>query len=302
MEIRPLARDQLNAALDLIVDEPGLRASQRRRQVRAFRDYLDRKGLTDLPQLAAFEDGGMLTAVLCLDSPGKTALVFTPPLRTDEQGRAATIDVLHQTVRRARDRGMKLFQALLPTDALEDHALYAECGFEQLADLIYLERPTTLPLPKLPEPEGLSWVRYSRQTHAMFCSVVQQTYEETLDCPRLTGLRDIEDVLAGHKDTGRFDPDNWLVFRYLGESVGCILLARVDNRPALEVVYTGVSPRYRRRSFGRIMIQRAHQLAVDQRLVYLTLAVDSRNAPARRLYDELGFTETMRRSAWVLIP
>lgn len=302
MEIRPLSGDQLDAALALIVDEPALSASQRRRQVQAFRAYLTRKGLVDLPHLAAFEGQEMLSAVLCLDSPGKTALLFTPTLRRGSDRRDAMLELVRQSVAQARDRGMRLFQALLPPHAQEDQAFYTDAGFELLAELIYLERPTTWPLPDLDRPEGLSWVTYSAETHDLFRSVVRETYEQSHDCPKLTGLREPEDILAGHKDTGRFDADNWLVLKHLSDPVGCILLAVVDNRPALEVVYTGVLPGHRRRSFGRLMMHVGHQMAVDQGLVYMTLAVDACNAPARGLYDSMGFAETMRRQAWILDP
>src|SRR3712207_8951894 len=42
-------------------------------------------------------------------------------------------------------------------------------------------------------------------------------FRSSLDCPALNGVRDMEDVLAGHKASGEFDPALWFL---LSEDVG----------------------------------------------------------------------------------
>ena len=47
---------------------------------------------------------------------------------------------------------------------------------------------------------------YQPENHALFAAAIQESYRDTLDCPALSGLRDIEDVIAGHQSVGTFDP------------------------------------------------------------------------------------------------
>ena len=59
---------------------------------------------------------------------------------------------------------MRLFQALLNPRSPQDGEAFAAAGFEQLAQLVYLERPTTLPLESetaacSAEPKGI-WAVY----------------------------------------------------------------------------------------------------------------------------------------------
>jgi ribosomal protein S18 acetylase RimI-like enzyme len=61
----------------------------------------------------------------------------------------------------------------------------------------------------------------------------------------------------------------------------------------------GVSHRHRGRSLGRRLLDQAGQNALASRFTCLTLAVDGKNVYAKRLYEQAGFVETMRRLAFV---
>jgi ribosomal protein S18 acetylase RimI-like enzyme len=216
-------------------------------------------------------------------------------------GRAdVTSALLRRVVEAGESRGMRLFQALIDPESARDASLFESSGFERLADLIYLQRPTTLPVQVDADPVCLDYVTYGPQTHALFARVIEETYRGSLDCPKLTGVRPIEDIIAGHKATGEFDPTRWFLASCEGEPVGCILLARVKDRSALELVYMGVCPRARGRGIGKVMLEHAVQVALQNGLMYICLAVDSENAPALAVYEALGFSETARRAAWVL--
>src|SRR5690606_2604680 len=127
-------------------------------------------------------------------------------------------------------------------------------------------------------------VTYSPDTHADFAATVQASYEQSLDCPALNGLRDIEDVLAGHRATGDFDPNLWTLLLEHDRPIGVSLLARLPYADSCELVYFGLVPAARGRGLGHLAMQ--HTLATLARtdLSRLTLAVDANNLPAYRLY------------------
>src|SRR5205814_4126566 len=108
-------------------------------------------------------------------------------------------------------RGVILAQMLIdPSDGGVIDA-YLRCGFTRLAELVYLHRDTPQRVPAPAVPAGLSLAQYSPQTHAHFAQAIKRSYEASLDCPALNGMRDIEDVIVGHKASGEFDPNLWFV-------------------------------------------------------------------------------------------
>src|SRR5690606_20330057 len=97
-----------------------------------------------------------------------------------------------------------------------------------LAELLYLQtvvrnvRPPAL-------PAGCSWETYSPATHQTFIQTIQQTYVDSLDCPALTGLRHMEDVIASHKASGDFDPNQWFLLYHQQTPVAVLLLAEAPR-------------------------------------------------------------------------
>ncbi|MBN1344423.1 MAG: GNAT family N-acetyltransferase [Phycisphaerae bacterium] len=300
MEIRPLDANEVGEALGLILDQPGLGRAELRAQVASLREYMKDQPLGQGALYGVSDAGRIVSAGFCLDSPGRAALLFVPSMALSPECSEVTVALLGRLVEAGHQRGMRLFQVLVPPDSPRDSALFEAAGFDRLAELIYLQRPTTLPLQGVSGQPDLTYEEYSRRSHGLFSRVIEQTYQDSLDCPKLTGVRPIEDIIAGHKATGEFDPSRWLVASVDGRPAGCILLARVKNRSALELVYMGVVPDARGRGIGKVMLHDAIQNALVQGLMYICLAVDADNVPALAVYRECGFSETMRRVAWVL--
>jgi len=301
VQIRLTRADELAEVLALLLTQPGIPPAEVRAQVQAFIKYTQDRPMPPESQYVAVEGDAIVAAAVALDSPGRTALVFFPSVRVYPHRRDVVVDLLDRLVAAGRRRGLRLFQVLLGPEATEDEDLLASAGFERLAELIYLERASTLPLDAEPDPPDLRWTCYDRTTHSLFRQVIQATYQNSLDCPALTGRRDMEDILAGHKDVGEFDPQRWFILSQHDRPVGCLLLSRVRHRSALELVYMGLCPEARGKGLGRSLLRRAIQVTLGSRLAYVTLAVDAANTPAHSLYRRCGFTETMRRSAWILM-
>jgi ribosomal protein S18 acetylase RimI-like enzyme len=145
----------------------------------------------------------------------------------------------------------------------------------------------------------LEFETYSEDQRSRLGEVIQRTYIETLDCPQLGGVRDMDDVLDGYQATGTFDPKRWLFLRSDSQDVGCLLLAAHPDVPQWELVYLGLVPEARGRGWGLEATRYAQWLArlADQPRV--VLAVDALNAPALAMYAAAGFVAWDRRSVFL---
>src|SRR5262249_21984818 len=148
-----------------------------------------------------------------IESPGRTAMVFLSGGFDDPPRREATVQLLAEPRRFADRRSIRLIQCLLDPSARPPQAL-TRAGFTPLARLDYLDRATSAPIghaARLPPGFELCWTTYNERTHALFGETILATYQESCDCPGLTGLRLVEEIMEGHKAATKFDPDWWLL-------------------------------------------------------------------------------------------
>jgi GNAT superfamily N-acetyltransferase len=227
------------------------------------------------------------TALLIPANPGDFEIDFLDQLRLT----AAALDSL------SRER-LHYAQALAECDAAGKRELLQRAGFAELAPLTYLRRKVMYPWVEPPPPEAVTWTPYDASTHAEFARTLLATYEDSLDCRELAGVRAADDILASHRAAGRFTPRLWELARVEGEHAGCLLLARIEPHAMLEVVYMGVAARFRKRGLGALLLRRALQQARADGARDLTLVVDERNTPARRLYERFSFREVAARTAY----
>ena len=236
---------------------------------------------------------------LALLLPGSAAVVMVPDPDERSIDRDDAQRVIRAGLSHLQPRGLHYAQGLVEPHALAQAALLEEVGFRHLAPLAYLERSASYPWVDPPRDSEAEWVPYGPATHARFADMVQATYEDSLDCPELAGLRPIHDVLAAHKASGLFDPDLWELAQIDGEPAACLLLSRLVQVPALEVVYMGVIPSWRGRGVGGLLLRRGLQRCRERKAGRLTLVVDDRNGPAKALYNRLGFEPVTHRDAWL---
>ena len=194
-----------------------------------------------------------------------------------------------------------LAQALVdPADEREE-ALFLAGGFLRLAELDYLERPvprfgTIAARPSLDAAELSIWDPSDR---ARLVSLLTRTYEDTLDCPGLAGLRDPEDILDGHLASGTPVREWWHILRWNGMDAGALLFNRSANEENIELVYLGLVSEARGRGLGRALLTHGLSLLDGDKARTIVLAVDRANHPAAALYRRHGFRYAMRRLALV---
>jgi ribosomal protein S18 acetylase RimI-like enzyme len=134
----------------------------------------------------------------------------------------------------------------------------------------------------------------------LFHDTLLRSYEGTLDCPELNGVRGVEDVIAGHRAQGPHDPERWWLALLDGRPAGVIILNEVPDLGCWDLGYLGVVPEARCRGVGRAMTARAVRAARAAGAAELTLAVDVRNAPAWNLYTRQGFKAFDRREVYLV--
>jgi ribosomal protein S18 acetylase RimI-like enzyme len=300
--ILPVQRHQIEPALRLMLaDENGLAGDE---AVLDFLGFAVQRDIDVNQMWVAVEDderGRIDWAILPIVSPGRTMLLFTPTRLPPDSG---GIDVQHVARRLTnevcehwRARGVHLAQLLF--DPRHDHIrdLYGACGFEALAELIYLHRTVRHAPDVAPLPDGYTLQNYTAASHAAFAQAIVDSYEGSLDCPALNGRRDVQDVIAGHKATGAFDPSLWYLLSEDEQPRGVLVLSPTHTGNSLELVYLGLTPAARGRQLGDALMRRALADVVRAGRAELTLAVDAVNAPALRLYYRHGLKRIGSRIA-----
>ncbi len=299
--VQPADPVQLRQALALLIARPDLSRAEIDQQIQYLTDYASKYRLSLEHCLVARRNGADVAVCLCVDSPGRTSSLFIPAVLDRPDVREAVCVLLEEASVRAGNRRIQFLQSMVAPESVQEAAVYRQAGFQNLAQLLYLENDLTQPVLPHNFPPKLDWATYTAQTHPLFANVVAGSYEESLDCGSLNGLRDIEDILASHRATGIFDPRHWLLGTVDGKPTGVILLTEVPERFAIEVVYMGLLKRWRGIGYGSALLRRAVELAREKAVVTLMLSVDVRNEPARKLYQRFGFQEISRRDAWIKI-
>ncbi|MGD8450618.1 MAG: GNAT family N-acetyltransferase [Phycisphaerae bacterium] len=296
--VETLQADDLDEALAWLLAAPGTGELAGEGQVQYFREYLAQTPVTWAGQrVCVGTQVAALSLVLLL--PGRTGIVMFPTPGELGIDPRAQRELAAQTVAELAPERLHYLQALLQPDAEGQRNLLVELGFQHLAPLVYRQRDATYPWVDPPRLTDAQWVTFSAETHDAFATTVLATYEDSLDCPELGGLRPIDDILAAHQACGVFDAGHWeLLWRPDGPA-GCLLLSRLPQTSALEVVYMGVVPACRGQGVGALLLRRALQQTREARVRRLTLVVDDRNEPAKRLYDAFGLRAVTRRDAWL---
>lgn len=232
---------------------------------------------------------------MVVEAPGKTGALYASPADAPGVDAEALGRVVAAAASAAIAGGLSMVQALLPPDRVADADALKRGGFIELAELIYMRK--SLAADPSPVEGRFEWMHHGQYDDAQLARVIEATYRQSLDCPALEGLRRLDDVIVGHRACGRFSPETWWIARVEGSPAGCILVNELPGAPGADVVYMGVVPEFRGRGVGRSMLRHSATQCRKRGCSWLSLAVDSRNEPALRLYLGEGFAQTDRRMA-----
>lgn len=296
--IVPARGDLRQQALTLLYSR--LPRGERENQLALALDAVARGELPLDDLMVAEQDGRVIGAVLAVRQPGDAAFLW-PPVVVDSTNQQSVADALLQAVgRRLDDTGILFTQVLLEREDVDDRELLARNGFPQAADLLFLHRDLTCPLPMISSAD-LQVIPYDETRQDQFAWLLERTYIDSRDCPELTGLRGGEESLAAHHAAGSFAPGHWLLYRDGDVDVGVLLLSQGSDATEWEIIYFGVVPEARGRGYGRAIAADGLHRARAAGGTQMQLTVDSGNAPAISVYESLGFSCTAIRAVHLRI-
>jgi mycothiol synthase len=284
VRFHPARPEQQADALSIVLAQNGALATAQ--QVGEFLAFTQSRSINLDDLWVAERNESIVWAMMPVVSPGRTMLILAPDGVLAPPNCAG--DMIDHVCTQFQARDVQLAQVLLNPEDVASHELYRSRAFVPMAELIYLFRQFRKPVPAPMLSPEYSLQTYSKQSHGRFARVISRTYERSLDCPALNGKRSIDDVLAGHKATGVFDASLWFVVSRDENDLAVLLLSRTSDGDGVELVYLGISPEARGQGLGDFLMEwAAHQTTRLERS-RLTLAVDSTNAPAMRLYFRHG--------------
>lgn len=308
--VRPVLPAEADHALELLfADDMGGTQSTRER-VKSFQKNASQKGYDLQHQLVGVYDDEPVCSSLFVPHAGRTAFVITASKPgawkdscsdpdSDAEIERLTAGTLSRCCWWAIETGSNLLQIVTDPLDVRRRDLCVECGFQELTDLLYMARSVTAPVANVETPSGMEWVNYDIGRHELFKKTIAQTYRDSLDCPELESLRDIDDIVDGHRAAGPFDGQLWWVLLRCGKPIGVVLLARLGTSETMELTYMGLVPDARGLGLGELLLRQAIALTAQHKMLALALAVDCRNKPAYHLYRRLGFSVMLRKKALI---
>ncbi len=237
----------------------------------------------------------VVAAGLLEHQPGGTTM-GSAPVVLNHRFLDAGILLLRTWREAVRNLGRRVLQILAEDPLLGQRQMLRQAGIPRLTSLLYMCWEVGEPLEALPSngiwAEGrLFWEPLSGSPTAWsrLAAVVEKTYIGSLDCPEVSGLRNVEETLTAYRLAGVWRADLWFIVRLQEQEIGCLLLGDRPTENCIELVYMGLLPEYRGHGFGSRLVEKAKSVTVHLGRSRLVAAVDIRNWPAIRVYEQAGF-------------
>jgi ribosomal protein S18 acetylase RimI-like enzyme len=231
--------------------------------------------------------------------PGRVAALLVDKLAAIEPKSAG--GTVRSALESARRGGVRFVQALV--DRADEHGagLLQSCGFSQVTEVLYLICPPVgREATQSCQDLRLVPIDDTPATLHRLSELILRTYEGSQDCPRLNGLRPIDEVLASYRAVGESELRHWYIAEQENAHVGCILLAAHSAPRELEIVYMGIVPPFRGRGWGSELIRHTQRVASELSFERLSLAVDAENGPALAVYRAAGFRIAAKHRLFLL--
>lgn len=243
------------------------------------------------------KDGRLTAAVMWTIYPGKIAILSAPGIET-----ASDLPNVATMYRAVVERLSATTTELIFTSLPDKQSPFVESlqasGFEYLTQLVYLAALSS-DFPPEPPSTPYQFVLPHQVSQFRFAEIVEATYQGTLDCPRLNGMRQTSDVLASYRATSPFSPDLWFAVLRGDRPVGCLILADHAETNQMELVYMGLISGERGQGRGADLVRQAQWLSRCRGRDALLLAVDRGNYPAIKTYQRLGFRQLEERVVYL---
>lgn len=292
--------DPVTSPLTLALAAQAWPEAERPSHWQTVQDLIRQGRADDVILLAAYCGDSCQAALVAQVLAGRIAVAHPPSLADGaaERSSLAARLLLTALIQELSRRDVQMVQALLSKEQSEDAQLLAASGFSFAAELLLLTAPSRVfPDHELALPFQLA--AYQPADHFRLVGLIDRTYQGTLDCPQIDGLRQTSDVITGYKAVGEFRPELWQFVRHEGRDVGCLLVAIFPETATAEIVYAALVPAVRGRGWGLELTRQAQWLARQSGCSQLVLAVDAENRPAIAMYAAAGFQQWDQKRLWI---
>lgn len=248
----------------------------------------------------AMDEDSLIGASWVQPMIGKVATLWLPQF-IDQRSPQSGERLAQAALKASRDLPVHLIQTLVPPEQRADGALLSHLGFEPLATLHFLRwELASARQPVATVDSRLSLTPGAGENRPLLKQLLADSYLDTLDCPRLDGLRQLDDTIDGYQSVGEYQPGLWSIVMWQGQPAGVVLINLYSGMNHWELVYMGLAPRFRGQGLGRQLLELIRREGIDSGVNQVVLAVDAANVPARQIYEEVGFTEWGIRLAYIL--
>lgn len=261
--------------------------------------------LGPLDALVVGVSNGQVVAAVWAQPQSGNSVTFWPPECLPNHFKEASwaFELLKIGIKQVDAAGVATSQILFESDEALSIAAFEQVGFVRIAELEYLGYAVGNKSGAVSKEENvkstLDFEPYHESEYRRLARLVESTYEQSLDCPALTGQRNIDDTLTGYQATGNYRPENWFFVQHAGEDIGVLLLAEHELAEQYELVYMGLAPNSRKKGHAKPIIEQAKQTATGAGADQLMVAVDVTNTPAKTAYERAGFVTWAKRWAYV---
>ncbi len=260
------------------------------------------RGTLDLSGLLLAEvSGSSAGAALVMPQADGISLVWPPMILEGADDERIGTALMTAVCQELDDSAARFGQSLLSPVETAEAAWLQRFNFQPAAELFFLARSLEVIPPGEP-PLTECEVFNESENSERFAALIEQTYEQSLDCPLLNGRRTGTDALASHRLSGTFHPRGWRLYRQDGRDAAVLLLNEHPDQDAVELVYFGVTPEFRGQGLGRRVLREALQLSQGWKRAAIFLAVDAGNTFANKIYNAWEFQEVARRIVWLRFP
>jgi ribosomal protein S18 acetylase RimI-like enzyme len=234
--------------------------------------------------------------LLILNNQGATATFLASPPTSGKVD--FTKSLIQEGLRALNDaKTTTLAQTLIGNQDVLLSRAFTNAGFTKLAILTFMEQ-NRVPNQKT-KHEGISIRRIARKDDELLGQLLNETYIDSLDCPKIHGAREVQQIIDGHRGGTDENSQVWAIAELENKPAGVILLNSHHKFNTIELCYIGVAPFARGCGVGNALMQYAADKTKKLDCQRVTLAVDSKNIPAIQLYKKWNFFEKNKRVTFI---
>ena len=231
-------------------------------------------------------------AMIVQEMPGALGLAWAPVVPRGHDRTAIENSLVAAACGWLQARGVKVCQAFgSEPDAF---APLVRHGFRRVTRLTDLHWEGEAPEP----PDSRLSFEPLHDASIAFARTLLATFEGSLDCPEVTGSRTDAELLAGYLQ-GPGSHAHWFYVTMPSEPLGVVMLEPTNESVEWELTYVGIATNFRGRRLGAELVKFALHHAANRGAHRVVLSVDSRNAPALKLYQTLGFKASGERDVFL---